>query len=345
MAKLYVETYPLIARALREEGIPNASPQRINRAIRMETDYAGPGGSWLSHAKRISEVFKDIFGLKNKKLSYGHYRVLANNKLVDTRKHELRAETEANPITQADLSARIRQEVDKLPNTGFKVKCDNCWYFSERVESDFDGGIHPLVIANLLYYCTAPGAVVIDPMAGGDTTYKVIQQYPYFQRPLPDVDGSGRRTIHRADLNPHARGIVQADATKHLPWTDDFADFCLFDPPYYTIPEEKYATLGTSIEEWQAAMSAVAREIGRVLKPGGKVAVITDDYLRSDFQPLSLFAFQAFAVAGFTPWMVFYDIHKNYLSASPMEQAIYKRHKTILNGVKVISVFQKTILN
>jgi SAM-dependent methyltransferase len=342
MAKLYVDTYPLIARALREEGIPNASPQRINRAIRMESGYQGPGGSWLQHAKRTGEFFKDIFSVaSNRKLPYDFYRHLANCKLSDARKIELRTEIEAKPVTREVLRIRIKQEVDKLPHVGFTLKCDNCWSFSERVESDFDGGIHPLVVANLLYYCANPGDVVIDPMAGGDTTFKVIEQYPYFQQPLLDVEGSGRRTIHRADLNSHVKEIVQADATKRLPWADALADFCLFDPPYYLVAEGKYSTLGSTIEEWKAAMSAVAQEIRRVLKPGGKVAVITDDYLRADFQPLSRLAAQAFEALGFTPWMVFYDIHKSYLGIGPAEQARYKRHKTILNGVKVISVLRK----
>lgn len=188
-AAFYVSAFERAALALHGR-VPTGREEtrliaRINRDVRRQEGYEGPGASWLSHAKRLYSRWPEVFGLKTKALPYNHYRQIVASSLDGTKQYELRRWAERNNASQAAVARRIREAVDAqrgVTRPDFDLKVGNCWRFNDKSKpSGFDGGIHPDLVANLLYYFTDPGDVVLDPMAGGDTTYRVLRRYRFFR--------------------------------------------------------------------------------------------------------------------------------------------------------------------
>lgn len=324
---------------------------KINQLIRSRQDYSGWGSTALANAIKIDELWPDfiekVIAGNNFSLAYEAVRHIANCKLNQEVKDRLLAWVQECPVKREDLRARIAQEQEAergVQRPDFPIQVSNYWRFHQWLGDDgFDGGIHPYVVANLLYYFTDAGDVVIDPMAGGDTTYRVVEQYRFFGEAYEGEFG-GPRTVLRSDIEPRFREIERADVTKGLPWPANCADFCLLDPPYYGIANGKYPTFGRTIEEWETNIQLAVLNISRVLKPGGYIAVIVDDYLRSaEFQPTSHLVFGLLSEMGLRAAGTIYDTHPNYLSSmNALGMWRAKRARLLVNGMKIIHVFEKT---
>jgi hypothetical protein len=349
-AEYYVTAFASLQRAWEaEHGKPLRADRDkgvINNAIRAMPQYRGPGGSWLSDAKRTYEMFQSRFRSGTRPLPFQHYKLVAVCSLSSEEKHELVAWAESERVTREAIRLRIHTLTDAkkgISTPDFDLKVSNSWHFNAATTANgFDGGIHPDLVANLLYYCTKPGDVVIDPMAGGDTTYRVVTHYQYFQAMRPEMDGSGPRTVLRADIAPIHADITQADITEQAPWPAESADFCLLDPPYFLVAKGKYGTFGKTIEEWRENLRHAMLHCREMLKPGGKLAVITDDYLRSGAcSPLGFYAGLDALALGLTISRRFFNPYPNFLSMSPAEMARYKQKKAVVNGMKEIVVWQK----
>ena len=126
---------------MRAAGEKNPTPQKINRRIRAVEGYAGPGSSFLSHAKRTHEVFPDF--LVSKPKNFQTVRQIAVAAIPDAVKHELRKALE-DGATQAEIRQKIRDSSDAARECDFKVQVSNCWRFGKNpLPAAFDGGIHP----------------------------------------------------------------------------------------------------------------------------------------------------------------------------------------------------------
>jgi DNA modification methylase len=351
MAETYVAAYKKLDELYYGQFGKYPKTHWVNRQIRSQPDYEGPGSSWLSHATKVGEVFHDVLLPATKLLPYEFYRHIANSDLNSEDKDELRKWAEEINPTRQELRMEIRKRVDKqngIYKPDFDLKYGNCWKFSDQnIPSEFDGGIHPELVANLLYYFTDQEDKILDPMAGGDTTFKVVNKYKFFKEEDEKIDFSGKREVFRSDISPENSGIIKADIRETLPFSENHFDFCILDPPYYQIPKGekfKYVTFGDSIEEWISNMVKAIENIKTVLKPGGSIAIIVDDYLRSgNFEPLAGYVFNiCLKDEGLESIATIYNTYPHFVvSMGPLEMWRYKKARLLLNAVKIINVFEK----
>ena len=325
---------------------PRLTPQQLNKRIRGVEGYQGPGGSWLSHSWRVYEVWPEIFCLKTKKLSYLHYKSIANSTVPD--KPALRAWAEEKQPTQAELREKIKELTgDERTLLGFRLMTTNLWRFASSDGADdqgFDGGISNDVVANLLHYFTDPGDVVVDPFAGSGRTKTMVDTLPYFSADWEDRKAhhhGGPRKVLMSDIAPKLPAIQQADAREHIPF--DSADFILLDPPYWRIAEGKYDHMGETIGEWFNGLVAVGMNCQSILNNDGMVALALDDFLRSK-QTVSLITLgvRAMEEAGFRHAMSIYNNYNNACSSmGALGQWRAMKARLPVNGVKVINIFCK----
>ena len=256
-------------------------------------------------------------------------------------------EAEAKQFTREQVREAVKvyqAEESGVHKPDFELKVSNHWRFGGITHKvPFDGGVHPELIANLIHYYTDPGGVVVDPMAGSGVVDRVLASYDYFQAAVPSLPSSGPRKALMSDIAPTNPRIVQADATKGLPFPADSADMVIFDPPYWKVAKEKYGILGDTIGDWRANIQDVMRNCAVVLKAGGKMAVIVDDYLRlNQSEPLFGYVLIAGMSIGLRSVATIYNPFPNFvvtMGPQQMEQA--KNARMMSNGMKIISVFEK----
>ena len=125
------------------------------------------------------------------------------------------------------------------------------------------GSIPPAIVAHTLHYYTAPGALVVDPMAGGGTTLDVCQSM-------------GRRCL-AYDLHPARPEIRAHDIRLGFPAEATGCDLIFCDPPYHTMLARHYARDSIAIaplSDWIAFLHDLARHAFATLRPGGYLALL-----------------------------------------------------------------------
>ena len=158
------------------------------------------------------------------------------------------------------------------------------------------GSIPPAIVAHLLHYYTTPGALVVDPMAGGGTTLDVCQSM-------------GRRCL-AYDLHPARPEIRPHDLRHGLPAEAVGCDLIFCDPPYHTMLARHYPRDGiatASLTDWIAFLHDLTRHVLATLRPGGTLALLlaaqTEKDLPAGFGYLdhAFFGYIAARRAGFLP--------------------------------------------
>ena len=134
----------------------------------------------------------------------------------------------------------------------------------------YRGATPSYVIWNVLQRFTRAGERVIDPFCGSGTTLDVCK----------DTGRDGRGY----DIAPFRADIERADA-RQLPLGDATVDLAFLDPPYadnlaYSDDPDCIGKLHADDGSWRAAMGDVLREMVRVVRPGGTVAVFVCDVLQ-----------------------------------------------------------------
>ncbi len=203
----------------------------------------------------------------------------------------------------------------------FRPETTTVWSFRQRGNwathnGRYRGNWSPYIPRNLILRYSRPGDVVLDYFVGGGTT-------------AVEAKLLGRRCIAR-DINPGAVRITRENLAFSLPRRffgggasevyepevsvgdardlsgipDGSVDLICAHPPYAGII--KYSTgisgdlSGLSIRDFLAQMGQVARESLRVLKPGGKCAVLIGDARRSRrVVPIGFWVVRVFLEAGF----------------------------------------------
>jgi ParB family chromosome partitioning protein len=158
------------------------------------------------------------------------------------------------------------------------------------------GSIPPALVAHTLHYYTSPGALVVDPMAGGGTTLDVCQSM-------------GRRCL-AYDLHPARPEIRLHDVRHGLPSEAADCDLVFCDPPYHTMLARHYPRDGIAtapLSEWIAFLHDLARHTFAALRPGGCLALLLAPQTEKDL-PLgfgyldhAFFGYTAATQAGFLP--------------------------------------------
>jgi ParB family transcriptional regulator, chromosome partitioning protein len=158
------------------------------------------------------------------------------------------------------------------------------------------GSIPPGIVAHTLHYFTEPGALVVDPMAGGGTTLDVCESM-------------GRRCL-AYDLHSVRPDVVVHDVNQEFPLEANGCDLIFCDPPYHTMLARQYAgdcAADVPLTSWTAFLDALARNTFATLRPGGRIALLlanqTEKDLPAGFGYLdhAFLGYQALIRAGFLP--------------------------------------------
>jgi hypothetical protein len=158
------------------------------------------------------------------------------------------------------------------------------------------GSIPPSIIAHTLHYFTAPGALVVDPMAGGGTTLDVCT-------------AMGRRCL-AYDIHPVRPEIKSLDITRGFPKEAQGCDLIFCDPPYHTMLAHRYQTDGVAnapLTGWVDFLNRLARDTFESLVPGGYIALLLANQTEKDlpagygYLDHVFFGFNALVSAGFLP--------------------------------------------
>ena len=199
------------------------------------------------------------------------------------------------------LIKESESEGEEKPEIPDMIKFYNSWQFSEndpRFGMPHPGRIPGQIPANIIYYYTEPGDLVVDPMAGGGSTLDAAE---YLERRCIGYDVAPRRP----DIIAHDISLGFPDEAKD-------AQLIFMDPPYWNMIDEGYSDGSASRKsldgfvEWYDALMAAA---GSTVRRGGFVAVInmgqyfrlpaefTDGYIDWPIR-----TYQALQRAGLTPW-------------------------------------------
>jgi ParB-like chromosome segregation protein Spo0J len=158
------------------------------------------------------------------------------------------------------------------------------------------GSIPPAIVAHTLHYYTSPGALVVDPMAGGGTILDVC-------------DSMGRRCF-AYDLAPVRPEIKRHDVREGFPQEASGCDLIFCDPPYHTMLARCYGDGGVDavpLASWISFLEHLARSALAALRPGGFVALLLANQTEKDlpagwgYLDHAYFGYHALIAAGFLP--------------------------------------------
>jgi ParB-like chromosome segregation protein Spo0J len=184
-------------------------------------------------------------------------------------------------------------------SAGFQPTPYDVWAF--RSDSAFGvphpGAIPPSIIAHLLHYFTAPGDLVIDPMAGGGSTIDVCE-------------AMGRRCL-AYDATPVRDDVRKHDVNKGFPSDCGGASLIFCDPPYHTMHARRYGdepgVAELPLGKWLEFLNHLAIAAFQTLKSGGIFALLMANQTEKDLAPgfeyidHAFFGYEAMRAAGFLP--------------------------------------------
>lgn len=168
---------------------------------------------------------------------------------------------------EAVLKARQRTDIELMADFGYEPQIFTIWKFNDRDErfgTEHPGNIPAGIIFNVLYFWSAQGDLVIDPMAGGGVTIDVCKVM--------------KRKCIAWDVSPVRDDIKKHDAAEPWPVEADIASLVFIDPPYWKQKKGEYkgehnlADMG--LEEFYRAIGMVFEQALKSLKPGGHLVVI-----------------------------------------------------------------------
>jgi len=341
MVRVYNQSFDRVSKEL-----GTTKPREINRRIASVDGYQGPKREFLNNSRTFGEVFPKLLENVSCTANFTSYFEVAKSHLPLAEKLAL-GEKVAAGMTQAEVLDYIRNHRHGTKDCDFKIQVSNCWSFGKNpLPDEFDGGIHPELVANLIHHFSDTGDHVLDPMSGGGTTGKVLDHYQWFSREFDGWEGiSGPRTCLMLDINPTSDVILRADVTSEsFPSKVDYKpDLVIFDPPYWSIAKGKYSAFGEKLEEWTDNITKAFRNLKACLADDGQICGIVDDFNRSGKSvPLSRIMAQCAESVGLKLKTIVYNNYANFVvTMNAMEMARAKKTRTLVNGMKVIQVFTK----
>src|SRR2546427_1184382 len=144
-------------------------------------------------------------------------------------------------------------------------------------DASFNGVTPAGCAANIVRRYTAPGELVVDPMAGSGTIGDVARAL-------------GRRAVS-FDLAPRRPDILRADA-RSWPLLAQTAALAVIDSPYsdnvvYSADSRCLGRISCRDARFYEEMEKVASEAHRVLRPGGVLGwIIADEYRGGAYTPV-----------------------------------------------------------
>lgn len=198
------------------------------------------------------------------------------------------------------------------------------------------GSIPAAIVAHALHYYTAPGDLVVDPMAGGGTTLDVCQ-------------AMGRRCL-AYDLHPVRPGIAPRNVNDGFTPEASGCALVFCDPPYGTMLAGRYGAPGlaeAAPDAWLAFLQGLARHSLATLRPGGVIALLLANQTEKDlpaghgYIDHAFLGYQALLGAGFLPERrISCPMAGAYL---PQQVRDARRHGRMLGQVRDLVVMRKPL--
>ncbi len=183
-------------------------------------------------------------------------------------------------------------------SSGFRPSPYDVWAF--RHDRAFGvphpGSIPPAIVAHAVHYFTAPGDLVVDPMAGGGTVLDVCRSM-------------GRRCL-AYDIHPIREEIAERNVKDGFPPDASGCRLIFVDPPYHTMKARGYGAAGVGespLADWIAFLQVLARDAFATLADGGYFALLLASQTEKDlpagvgYIDHAFLGYQAMAAAGFVP--------------------------------------------
>ena len=182
--------------------------------------------------------------------------------------------------------------------SGFRPTPYDVWSFKHdrAFGIPHPGSIPPGIVAHTLHYFTEPGALVVDPMAGGGTTLDVCESM-------------GRKCL-AYDIHPVRLEVRKHDVSDGIPPEASGCDLVFCDPPYHTMLARRYADKGAAdvpLASWTSFLETLTLAAFATLRPGGRIALLlanqTEKDLPAGFGYLdhAFLGYSAVIRAGFLP--------------------------------------------
>ena len=302
-----------VARQMAEQGV---SQSEIQRALRVSI---GTINSWVSDItqRRQRAKYANLWWLmqlgwtdREIETATGAARganeaprqKLADLKIVERLARgqtlEQIAHAEDVPLKLVEVLALAEKEDEaRLAQLKIHIQPYDVWSFQgcdPRFGGEFPGRIPGQLALHILYFFTAPGEVVLDPMAGSGTmvdacAYLNRRVYAYDAQPVPG----------RADILAHdfaASGWPERTAQARL---------IFWDPPYYKKLEDAYGEKSISRlerKEYLSVFERAARTIPAKFK--GRLALLVSDYDEPENPEESIFVWQYVELFTASGWKV-----------------------------------------
>ncbi|MCC5638708.1 hypothetical protein LC593_23315 [Nostoc sp. CHAB 5844] len=181
---------------------------------------------------------------------------------------------------------RSQQKKDSEPLFSPIIKPSDNWNFStvqyarihEKLGED-RGYIPGEIYANCFWYYVKPGDLVIAPMAGSGQVWRVYEaRKEWMGQHIYDFK------LKMFDLTPRGKYkdlITQHDLTKSFPVINP--DYIIIDIPYYGMVAQQYSNksedlANMALENWQIAMTTIAKNCAAVQQTGTLCTVISPNY-------------------------------------------------------------------
>lgn len=206
-------------------------------------------------------------------------------------------------IDAAHKSLRTLFESDDEPTSAKEipefVRFYNSWQFvanDPRFGIPHPGRIPSQISANIIYYYSEPGDLVVDPMAGGGATI--------------DTATFLDREVLAYDIVPTRPDIIQWDINKGFPEMTKGCQLIFLDPPYWnTMDYGELAASALSFEEFNVWYKTLLLNAARTVKVGGFVAtIIVSQYFRlpddltHGYVDWPILAYNTLFGCGMEPW-------------------------------------------
>ena len=224
--------------------------------------------------------------------------------------------TESVGVNVSDLSCRRR--IRRWEPADFHMEDTTVWSFPQRGDwathnARYRGNWSPFIPRNLILRYTLPGDLVLDPFSGGGTT--AIEAKLLGRRCIAlDINPAAvQLTLENLQFTPpanlfdetviHEPQVSVGDA-RCMDIPNDSVDLVCAHPPYADIIRYTSDIEGDlshlEYHSFLREMQSVAGECYRVLKPGGKCAVLIGDMRRNRrVLPLGFDLISVFLNAGF----------------------------------------------
>lgn len=269
-----------------EKVLPTALKEGIfgDQVLKMMASM--PGGKFpYAMLKQCQQFYTYYPDVQKRPLPEAFYFDLAT-KVADSRK---RKEYEKMAIERKWAITELRKKIyddelsrrqDEKTKYGFDLKEKNLWSFDvpdpRFGKPNYKGRLPGQIVANALYYYTNPGAYIVDPFAGSGTLGDVIDGLPYFSD----------RKYKMYDIEPSDERIIRNNALQTgIPEQTGTVDYVFLDPPSDFFPAGDDSSFSASAAKAEALLKlkGIIRETSRLMKKGGKVSIIVEPTVGSEF--------------------------------------------------------------